>query len=276
MTRHFYTHVAELGDLLELKIFDLVTGSFEIHQTLTLPFNVLSFITHEEGNATLENLTGKECFTLTTGTAMIVPCHLEIRRDITESLQFIAVHFSLTLPGGMDLFAGCRKCICWREEQNQYVPEFQRIVSESSPVIAAARLKALVWQIACRFMPPLDQDKLFSMQKYLPLFRYVEENGNAELTVRQLAEERGMRPDVFSRTFRHDLGITPREFIHQHMAKRVTEELMMNSASLKEIAARLHFCSEFHLSHFYKKMTGMSPREFRRRNAFFRATNTTS
>jgi len=34
--------------------------------------------------------------------------------------------------------------------------------------------------------------------------------------------------------------------------------------TIKEVAARLHFSSEFYFSHFFRKASGMSPTQFRR------------
>ncbi|MCK4983072.1 MAG: hypothetical protein KAS17_09125 [Victivallaceae bacterium] len=56
-----------------------------------------------------------------------------------------------------------------------------------------------------------------TIQKYEPVFRYVREHGNAELTVKVLAELSGQRQNVFLRNFSRDIGKSPKKIIQNDL-----------------------------------------------------------
>ena len=68
-------------------------------------------------------------------------------------------------------------------------------------------------------------------------------------------------------------GSTIEHFIIAHKVERIKELLLYDELNLKEIAHKLHYSSESHLSNQFKKVTGLTPgyfktlREFRQRIA---------
>jgi transcriptional regulator GlxA family with amidase domain len=89
------------------------------------------------------------------------------------------------------------------------------------------------------------------------------EHGNADLTVGDLAELSNQRQDTFSRSFNRDIGKSPKEFLQNDLINKIITHLIDPHANIKEIAAALSFSSEFNMSRFFKKHTGMSPSEYR-------------
>jgi len=70
-----------------------------------------------------------------------------------------------------------------------------------------------------------------------------------------------------SRCFTRLRRMTIQQFIISEKIERVKELLLFNDLSLSEIAWRLHYSSASHLSAQFKKVTGVTPSDFRRRNS---------
>jgi len=65
--------------------------------------------------------------------------------------------------------------------------------------------------------------------------------------------------NIFSETE----GITIEHFIILHKIERVKELIIYNELNLTEIADKLHYSSVAHLSHQFKKVTGLTPTFFK-------------
>lgn len=66
-----------------------------------------------------------------------------------------------------------------------------------------------------------------------------------------------------SNLFSEVKGITIQQFIIIHKIEKVKELLLYGELSLTEISYRLHYSSVAHLSNQFKKMTGLSPSQFK-------------
>ncbi len=65
-------------------------------------------------------------------------------------------------------------------------------------------------------------------------------------------------------TFSEIKGVTIEHFIIMHKTERIKELLEYKDLSLSEIADILHYSSVAHLSNQFKKMTGVTPTEYKR------------
>jgi AraC-like DNA-binding protein len=66
-----------------------------------------------------------------------------------------------------------------------------------------------------------------------------------------------------SNVFSEVKGITIQQFIIAHKIEKVKELLFYDELNLTEIAYRLHYSSVAHLSNQFKKITGLSPTQFK-------------
>lgn len=64
-------------------------------------------------------------------------------------------------------------------------------------------------------------------------------------------------------TFSEDQGITIEHFIIQHKVQHVKELISYNELNLTEISWKLHYSSVAHLSTQFKKVTGITPSQFK-------------
>lgn len=66
--------------------------------------------------------------------------------------------------------------------------------------------------------------------------------------------------NVFSETH----GMTIQQYIIQHKIERVKELLVYNELNMNEIADQVHYSSASHLSKQFKKITGLTPSNYKR------------
>lgn len=78
-----------------------------------------------------------------------------------------------------------------------------------------------------------------------------------------IAAAMGESYDGFRKQFRSLAGVSPARFRSVRCIDRACELMSDGGLSDKQIAARLGFCDEFHFSHRFSDVVGMSPRQFR-------------
>lgn len=84
------------------------------------------------------------------------------------------------------------------------------------------------------------------------------------LRVPLLADKFGVSKSYFSEYFKKQAGISLAEYINKSKLKIVETKVLHTDLSLKEIAFQLNFTDSSHLSRSFKKMHGMTVKEFRR------------
>ncbi len=99
----------------------------------------------------------------------------------------------------------------------------------------------------------------------ISLVYYHEDNLNVKLSC-HLAERINCTYDYMSHVFKKRKSITIEHFFIAHKIKRVKELAIYHHLSLSEIAHKLHYCSLAHLSGQFKKIAGITFREFRHCN----------
>ena len=109
---------------------------------------------------------------------------------------------------------------------------------------------------------------LSGLQRYSGLLEYLQTHLKTPLSVMEMAQLAGMGKELFVKKFRLDTGCSPKRFFHWLRIRVAEQQLLRSERSVKEVAEELGFCNEFYFSRFFKKYTGVSPTQFRRRNRF--------
>ena len=102
------------------------------------------------------------------------------------------------------------------------------------------------------------------------LLTYINENISDPklLKVEQLAKTFLLSPTYLSEFFRKKVNVSLREYIIKAKLKLVEIRLLNSDYTLTEIADELSFTDVSHLSKTFKKHTGMSIREFKKRGEY--------
>ena len=85
-------------------------------------------------------------------------------------------------------------------------------------------------------------------------------------SVKHFADKCRLSSNYFGDLVKKETGKTPMEFIQQKVIVIAKEELHSTDATITEVAYRLGFQSSQHFNRYFKRNTGMTPTEFRKRS----------
>ena len=103
----------------------------------------------------------------------------------------------------------------------------------------------------------------FTSKEIEKAFYYIDKNMSESVKIENLAEEFGISKFNFIKRFKSSTNVTPHQFIIRKKLERSKNLLKEGSLSLTDITYMLNFSDQSHFSNSFKKMYGMTPREFR-------------
>ncbi|HEY5760930.1 MAG TPA: AraC family transcriptional regulator [Steroidobacter sp.] len=96
---------------------------------------------------------------------------------------------------------------------------------------------------------------------------FIAENLGERFTLDDLARQAGVSRFHFARLFRVSTGDSPMAYLLKSRIERAKQMLLQDDRPVCEIAAALGFCDQSHLTRTFRRLTGLTPREFARLNA---------
>ena len=94
--------------------------------------------------------------------------------------------------------------------------------------------------------------------------RFIHKHIAEEIELEKLAEISCLSKDHFIRLFKKGMGTTPLQFVNQKKIEKAQLLLLTEELAVKEIAFRLAFEDYSYFNRLFKKITGMTPQEYRR------------
>lgn len=110
-----------------------------------------------------------------------------------------------------------------------------------------------------------DSKKLLSERikiVIIQMIHYSDEHIKTNFSV-YLSEKTNLNYTYLSNVFRTENNMTIQQFIIIHKIERIKELLLYGEMNLSEISYKMHYSSIAHLSNQFKKITGLSPTEYR-------------
>lgn len=95
---------------------------------------------------------------------------------------------------------------------------------------------------------------------------FINERLETDISVTEIAGQVQLSPFHFSRMFKRSTGESPHQYVIHRRLERAKELLFDSAASIGEIAHRLRFCNQSHLSSHFKRAFGVTPNEYLRRS----------
>lgn len=93
----------------------------------------------------------------------------------------------------------------------------------------------------------------------------IDYNFNNDLSIESLANDLHLSASYFSRLFKKELGISPKQYLLEQRIKRAKELLKTTNASVIEIANSVGIPDQLYFSRIFKKKVGISPLEYRQK-----------
>ena len=92
---------------------------------------------------------------------------------------------------------------------------------------------------------------------------YIEQNFQNDITIEEIAAVCGINRSYFGKIFHNSIGCSPQEFLMKYRMVKATELLKLTSLSIAEIGSAVGYENQLHFSRAFKKINGVSPREWR-------------
>lgn len=108
---------------------------------------------------------------------------------------------------------------------------------------------------------PADYDQLHKARSFIGL-HFAE-----PLTLAMIAEAAGLSRNYLATSFKQRFGLTVFAHLAQIRVRHAMELLLGADTKIQDIAQRVGYSSPYYFSRVFKSITGLSPREFRIRNA---------
>jgi AraC-like DNA-binding protein len=160
-------------------------------------------------------------------------------------------------------------------EKNIYYRSYQELNNNVSDSIYL-ETQGIILQFVSRFLSsrmfkPKSPDPIPS--KILEAISYIQLNLKHNLNVASLAKRANLHPDYFSRLFCQFTGERPLGYIHVKRIERAQYLVATTNLPYTEIAEETGFDNLPHFSKIFKKVTSLTPGEYKRRNEqLFRPT----
>lgn len=95
---------------------------------------------------------------------------------------------------------------------------------------------------------------------------YVRRHYREKIYLEDIAESLGISPTYLSRLFKKETGVCLQDFINEERVFRAGNLLIYSDLSLSEIAEYVRFPNQSYFGKIFKKLKGMTPKEYRDRN----------
>jgi AraC family transcriptional regulator len=111
---------------------------------------------------------------------------------------------------------------------------------------------------------PVSADGVLPRRKLQAVIEYIMENLEGSPTLEQMAAVVHLSPYHFARQFKAATGLPPHQYVIARRVERAQHLLQGNhELSLAEVALRVGFSHQSHFSFHFKRIVGVTPRQFR-------------
>jgi AraC-like DNA-binding protein len=205
------------------------------------------------------------------GLLYLIPAGTVFSYGCDDRLDQHWVHFSATLLDGSPLFGLVDpECEVIPDDLGQTALRFRRLeaLSDSRSPRAQLEKTGILCLLVAPFLASVNPEMIVARRNARLRFRatleFIEEHLSEPLRISDLARAAHLERTYFSRVFRRCLGIKPVDYIMRRRVERAKARLWGTEDPLRAVAESLGFSDAFHFSKCFKKLTGMTPRDFRR------------
>jgi AraC family transcriptional regulator len=151
-------------------------------------------------------------------------------------------------------------------EKHVYYKEYQEM-NNSQSLPHFLETQGILLQLVARLSEPEIINKTSNQiihVKIIDAIRFIMINLHLRLSVNFLAKRANQNTEYFSRLFEQHTGTRPMIYINEKRIERAQHIMTTSSMSYTEIAELTGFRSLSHFSRTFKKVTGLSPRTYRK------------
>ena len=108
-------------------------------------------------------------------------------------------------------------------------------------------------------------ERLWPYAELDTVVRHIREHIDRPISVSELAQLASLSVSALERKFKKHLRVTPMQYIKRLRISFASQALIQTDLSINEIAHRYGFCDHSYMSKEFRRVVGMTPREYRQR-----------
>ncbi|MEM8998375.1 MAG: AraC family transcriptional regulator [Acidobacteriota bacterium] len=188
-------------------------------------------------------------------------------------------------PDKLERFAHSELGVLLTEEQLEDVPHFldhditdagamlldaleQRI---GSAVMFESLARVFLTKLIQKYGQERDEERAFSAsftaRHYKRVLDFVAAHHGRRITLEEMAAEVGISPYHFARLFKRTIGQPPHQFVMAYRVEHAKKLMADPARALVDVALSCGFSDQAHFSRVFKRLSGMTPTEWRRTSA---------
>lgn len=265
MIEHHQNHdLAQQCNQLSLTIVNIYCGNYIGRWKGTQPQNRLIYVFKQSEDPSWIEDARQHC-ELIPGKWLYIPPFYEVTHHQNEGLELVSIHFSLKLYSHIEVMIMHENF--FQGNAPDLSQAFRELMTAGGAFGEVCRFQALLWRFLADIqkrsgMKLEDTGSRFSC--FFSLFEAFSRSPYIDFSVEEMAAILKMKRETFVKRFSKEVGISPRRFFNRQRATLAARELMEPEVTIREIAHRFGFSSEFYFSRFFYRHFGLSPRDYRR------------
>jgi len=129
------------------------------------------------------------------------------------------------------------------------------------------KLETLEYTMLKDFIKVLKRNKEFSYNKLInSIIGYIKKNIESNLSLHEISSFANVHPNYLSAAFKKEVGKTLSEYINALKISSIKIYLDNTDLSISEISYTFNFNHISYFSRFFKKHTGLTPKDYRNKN----------
>lgn len=112
----------------------------------------------------------------------------------------------------------------------------------------------------------IKSERAFTSKQVNQLYSFISLNTDRSISPSELAAMLKLSPDYFSRKFKNDFGISPKEFIKREKIRLIAGFLLESDLSIKETAFRFGYADVSYFCRQFKEVMKYTPATHRKKN----------
>ncbi len=140
------------------------------------------------------------------------------------------------------------------------------IYNKQRPEWLKMESRGIIYQLCARFVADAKAKSFTKDKRVLRTIRLIHERLSEHISVDQLAHEADLSPEHYIRLFCKVIGVTPMLYINHKRIEKAQLLLLTTESSVKEVAQTLGFTDNSYFVRVFKRVTGITPSEYRRQS----------